>query len=41
MDTDKLNNKNKINIYSRSQMKIVLMHRKMDHWTGYSPLAES
>ena len=22
-------------------MKIVLMHRKMDHWTGYSPLADS
>lgn len=22
-------------------MKIVLMHRKMGHWTGYSPLADS
>ena len=22
-------------------MKIVLMHRKMDHWTEYSPLADS
>lgn len=22
-------------------MKTVLMHRKMDHWTGYSPLADS
>jgi len=41
IDGDKLNNKNKIYIYSRSQMKIVLMHRKMDHWTGYSPLADS
>lgn len=41
MDTDKLNNKNKIYIYSRSQMKMVLMHRKMDHWTGYSSLADS
>lgn len=41
MDRDKMNNKNKIYIYSRSQMKIVLMHRKMDHWTGYSPLADS
>jgi len=41
MDTDTLNNKNKIYIYSRSQIKIVLMHRKMDHWTGYSPLADS
>ena len=37
----KLNNKNKINIYSRQHMKIVLIHRKMDHWTGYSPLADS
>jgi hypothetical protein len=41
MDTDKLNNKNKIYTYSRSQMKIVLMHRKINHWTGYSPLADS
>ena len=41
IDGDKLNNKNKIYTYSRSQMKIVLMHRKMDHWTGYSPLADS
>lgn len=41
LDTDKLNNKNKIYIYSKSQMKIVLMHRKMDHWTGYSPLRDT